>query len=344
MTDDGKNDVVERMRQRALELHEGGLDLSVSWSRADLERRLEQWPEAWGDDLMILIAGDFQPPAEDLRFESVGITVHHERKKNTVIKSALCVLQASVTIRERTIAGLHDAARRIGLLLGTWTLVGWGNGAIRWWSHITHGSMAVVGGSFDSEVDMKRAIDAIVGLPETVQTRVMAALYWVREPKSLLQESHRRDVLRVFSAYWNAFECLVEAVCILRPQQKTSTAEKRRLITDYVTDQGGSLTPGDIDTLYREVVNPGFVAKASHAIDVCLGSDADSFVQHCFTMEPKGQRLYQVRNAIAHGEIDAENIEELIRIEGRLRELWLVVWRMFGRLIPFPAPVGTPRS
>jgi hypothetical protein len=53
------------------------------------------------------------------------------------------------------------------------------------------------------------------------------------------------------------------------------------------------------------------------------------------------QRLYQIRNDINHGSVDAENPTELVRVEARLRMLWLIVWRMFGCFLPFPAPADS---
>ena len=88
-------------------------------------------------------------------------------------------------------------------------------------------------------------------------------------------------------------------------------------------------------------MNPGLVGKASHALRVCFGDDADEYIKECFLLADKGDRLYDIRNAINHGEVDAENPKELIRIESRLSRLWLIVWGMFGRIIPFSAPVDS---
>jgi hypothetical protein len=86
-------------------------------------------------------------------------------------------------------------------------------------------------------------------------------------------------------------------------------------------------------------VNPGFVGKASHALRECFPNEAETYIDECFKAEDRRKRLYDIRNAINHGEVDAENPDELIRIESRLKLLWMIVWRMFGRIVPFPAPV-----
>jgi hypothetical protein len=74
---------------------------------------------------------------------------------------------------------------------------------------------------------------------------------------------------------------------------------------------------------------------------VCLEEEADYYIRECFKL-PRGQdRLYDIRNAINHGDIDAENPNELLRVEARLGRLWMIIWRMFGRLVPFPAPLDS---
>jgi hypothetical protein len=53
-------------------------------------------------------------------------------------------------------------------------------------------------------------------------------------------------------------------------------------------------------------------------------------------LSPKEERLYDIRNAINHGDVDAENPNELLRLEARLRRLWLILWRMFGPFVGAP--------
>ena len=105
--------------------------------------------------------------------------------------------------------------------------------------------------------------------------------------------------------------------------------------------RGGRLTAADVQKCYQDLVNPGFVGKASHALKVCFGSDGDRYAEECFRLSPQEERLYDIRNAINHGDIDAENPNELLRVQARLGRLWMIVWRMFGRFIPFPTPVDS---
>jgi len=147
-------------------------------------------------------------------------------------------------------------------------------------------------------------------------------------------------LFRIYSAYWNAFECLVEAVLVLYPLHKLTKSEKQRLIEDYMAKRDGKITSEDIVRCYQEIVNPGFVGKASHALNMCFSDEAESYIRECFRLDDRINRLYDIRNAINHGDIDAENPLELLRVESRLHELWIIVWRLFGKFVPFPAPAG----
>ena len=325
--------------KRAQKLKGTGLHFIQAHGIASLELRIKQWPKDWGEYLQVLIYGDFQPLEAPLEISSLGIVIHPEKLENTVIRSALCVHKAIVTINEKSVSALIDAAQRINVFLGARTLVGWGNGTCSWWSFVTHGTASGAMTVLDHK-DLPMAIDGIQSLPPELRLKLDSALYWVREPKNSIFEFYRNDILRIYSAYWNAFECLVEAVNIIKPRNKRSKKEKQQLIYRLVENNSGKLTPKIIEECYKEVVNPGFVAKASHALTICFEEKAESYINECFRLAEKNNRLYEIRNAINHGNIDAENPNELIRVESRINELWMIVWRMFGKLIPFPAPKG----
>jgi len=255
----------------------------------------------------------------------------------------MTVLEATVKVKEKSVPALIDAARRINLLLGAYTLHGWGNAGCGWWSWLTHDSSGGVLTKLTHD-GIERSIMGILKLPAEVRRKLEAALFWVREPRNLLLESYRPDVLRVYSSYWNAFECLVGAVGILKPRPKLTKSEKQAQIDEFVRQRGGKLTPEDIKDCYYNFVNPGFVGKASHALSVCFGNEGERYAEECFRLPNRHDRLYDIRNAINHGEIDAENPKELLRVEARLRRLWMIVWRMFRCFLPFPAPADSKEA
>jgi hypothetical protein len=130
--------LIERLSERSRELKAGGLDWSQAHAIAWLEEWIRQWPTAWGDELQILLYGDFKAPSSKIEIPSLGITVYPEKTQKTFIRGAMTVLTASVTVEEKSVAAVIDAARRINILLGTYTVHGWGNGACGWWSWVTH--------------------------------------------------------------------------------------------------------------------------------------------------------------------------------------------------------------
>jgi len=257
---------------------------------------------------------------------------------NSFIRSALCVLKARVKIPERSVKALVDAAARINTLLGVLAVLNWGNSGSGWWSHVTHGSIGGVMPKIEP-VRVQKVVEALGKLPPPVARKVRSALYWIREPRQLVMEGHRSDVLRVYAGYWNAFECLIEAVCLLRPSPKLGRAEKQAGIDAFVTARNGKLDAAAIAECYKAFVDPGFVAKASHALRVCFPDRADQYVVECFRMKPEQDRLYDIRNAINHGDVDADNPSELLRVEDRHHRLWMIVFGMLGLIIPIDRPL-----
>jgi hypothetical protein len=326
------------IRQRTQELMASGIRAGHARSLASLEMRIARWPSDWGDDLHVVIYGDFEAPAIELDFPHLGITIEPEKLANTFIGSAVCVLKARVRISEKSVEALIGAAARINTLLGVWAALNWGNSGSGWWSHVTHGSITGVMAKLESD-RAEKVVEALGRLPAPVARKVRSALYWVREPRQLMMEAHRCDVLRVYAGYWNAFECLVEAVCLLCPQPKLGRAEKQEAIDAFVASRDGKLNAAAISKCHKEIVEPGFVAKASYALRQCFLDRADQYVLECFGMKPKQDRLYDIRNAINHGDIDADNPSELLRVEDRHRRPWMIVFGMLGLLIPIDRPL-----
>jgi hypothetical protein len=326
------------LRQKAEELVASGIREGHARGLAQLELRIAQWPSEWDDDLLVLLYGDSDAPPAELDFPDLGITIEPEEVTTSFIKSAMCVLKARVKFKEKSVKALVDAAARINTLLGVLAVLNWGNCGSGWWSHVTHGSMGGVVPNLELG-RVQNVVAALRKLPEPVARKVRAALYWIREPRQLLMEGHRSDVLRVYAGYWNAFECLVEAVCLLCPQSKMRRAEKQAGIDAFVAKRNGKLDAAAISECYRAFVDPGFVAKASHALAVCFPYRADQYVAECFRMKPEKDRLYNIRNAINHGDIDAENPNELLRVEDRHSRLWMIVFGILGLILPIDRPL-----
>ena len=314
----------------------------------ELEQRIKDyWPESWGDNLHVWIYGDFDPPSKDIFLPALEITINHEAKDKTkrmIARSAQCEIEASIKIKNKSVDDIIHAVNRLNLFLGTWTLIEGGNGACSWWSPIAQ-DRRVAQLMQLGDYDINPVIDRILLLPKPIRQKINAALYWIREPRNQLSDSYRSDLLRKYSAYWNAFECLVDAVNKRTPEKRLSPSAKKAQIKGLIDGiiikaKNGELTPEDISDCHFKM-NPGFRSDASRALKVCFPKDADRFIYDCFEIREERnhpKRLYSIRNAIDHGFIDAENPEELERIKSRFTLLHIIVWRMFDYLIQIPHP------
>lgn len=315
-----------------------GHSIGHAHSLAEFEMKIAEWPVAWGDDFIALIYGDFDPPVLELEVPSLGIIIEPEKITGSIINSARCVLKARVKIQEKSISAVIDASSRLNTLLGILAVLDWGNSGSGWWSMLTHNWNGGVLPKIQSS-RVQRVIEELNKLPVPVAKKVRCALYWIREPRQLLWDGYRSDVLRVYAGYWNAFECLVEAVCLLRPQKKLSRDEKQACINDFIESRGGKLAAESVSECYKLYVNPGFVAKASHALEICFPERFKQYVNECFKMKPEADRLYNIRNAINHGDVDADDPRELLRVEDRHSRLWMIVFGMLGLIIPTDRPM-----
>jgi hypothetical protein len=331
-----KDWIVERARNLT-ESH--GYPWPLALDRAVLEHRLREWPQAHGSNLHFLLLGDFQPPANPVRSEALRIEIDNAPQDHAKYGFGALgtILLGKAAMSSIDVPGVLDAVRRINIFLGALTLTSWGNNSFAWWSWM----LQVHGGGILQSLDaafVDGIATAMTAFPRRVQEKIASAMFWIRDPTTSFYERHQRDELRRYAGYWNALECLVDAVCILRPQPKLSAQEKHSRLNALLKDKGDNLAVEDVEAFYREVVNPGLVAKAAHAFSICFPDFADRYVDICFKRKPRKERLYDIRNAINHGEIDAENPEELSRVDYHTSQLWVIVLGLFGRLVPFQAP------
>lgn len=88
MADTTLDDLVQRARR----YHAAGYDFSHAFELAAFETRVERWPEAWGQDLVAIVYGDFTPPAGPLVFARLGVTIDPDKLEGTIVKSAMTAL------------------------------------------------------------------------------------------------------------------------------------------------------------------------------------------------------------------------------------------------------------
>ena len=340
---------LDRMFARARKLQKKGKGFSEANGIARLEHRIETWlsPKKNFDGyLPIVVYGNFQAPEAELSISELGITIDPTPVKEKTVLPALCVLKGKITVEEQSLEAVCDASRRLDLFAGVWVIAHWTNSPVRWRSAITHG-MIRAGGALDKldKVDCLPVIKLIEDLHGELYKRVRAALYWVQEPHRSLLDGPENNALRTFTAYWSAFECLVAAVTADRPMSKLTKRERQKAIDDQLgawrtNDDPCPTLNRERVTILNQIVDPGLPVRSEHVFKVLFSDDAqvEKYMDQCFSRSDKQNRLYQVRNDISHGNIDASDLRELIRVEARVIELWLIVWGMFGRLVPFSTP------
>ncbi|MEW5756570.1 MAG: hypothetical protein AB1810_09725 [Pseudomonadota bacterium] len=321
---------IERMFERVREYQAAGNSFSHAFGLASLELRIESLPQEWGNELLAVIYGDFQPPVQDLVFDALGIIVLKVPLEAPHFR-AMTALQAKVRLGARSVAAIKDAARRLNILTGILSHANRG-APVRWWSSVTNpgrwGIPCTLG-----EGDPGLILSLVQLLPADVQQRVSAALYWKREPRGLLSEVYRADELAVYAGYWNAFECLVDAVCLLVPPTKLSSAQKTEAIAKKIEENAGRLSASEVADLYNKVVNPGLRYRARHALNLCAADRADYFMTQCFECTPDTQRLYNLRNWINHGKIDVDDPQTYMLINERFSELYSLVYATLNGLL-----------
>jgi hypothetical protein len=308
------------------------LNFRQALQKANLERNINIWPSEWGDNVLVVIYGDFIAPSEDVILPALGIKIDHNNKRDSKFNSAQCVLDVWIRVEEKSASAVLDAVRRLNIFLGLWTISGGCRGC-SWWSSVIDGLIKSGAGYGSQDIThLDPACSIILELPDNVRQKVAAALYWVRAPRNLSMNYYlyENDLLRVYSGYWNAFECLVDAVDLIKPKPSFPPSKKQeeidRFVAMQITDHY-KLTSEDIQNCYNKIVNPGFKGKAINALKTCF-PDPTYYIKECFEMPEKRDSLYQIRNAINHGNIDSFNPEELLRIEWRFSQLNPIVLGM----------------
>ena len=97
------NRFFEFIRRRTQELCATGMPEGPRSRHAMFEYRINQWPPEWGNELRGIIYGDFRAPAADLYFPDLGVVIEAGAVKESIARSATCVLKARVTVSEKSV-------------------------------------------------------------------------------------------------------------------------------------------------------------------------------------------------------------------------------------------------
>jgi len=163
-------------------------------------------------------------------------------------------------------------------------------------------------------------------LPERARSLVDRAASWFRQGKTgYFAGGWRSSIFAEYAAAWNAFECLVGAICSLNPPRGTNRTEKQQLINDYLASIGRPPTLQDIDFCYSRIVNPGLRHETTHALRLIFGATADQYLAELFSATPQENSLYNIRNDINHANINETKFEDWLRVGRGYARLSLIV-------------------
>lgn len=294
-----------------------------------LEQRILRRPAEWDGYLPVLIHGDLPLASEPVEFGALGIRLEAGDVQGSILRAAPRVLRLRVALPEFTVAGVIGALGRVDRLLDVFAAAGVARGACDWWCHIAAAESFTSGrGVLDDCVPALQSLDE---LPREVARKLRAALRWMRRRETGI---YPVDVFRDFSAAWNAFECLVEAVCLLKPPPHAEGDHRTLSMRRFIAGRGADLSLADIERCHRRYIDVGLADKAAHAFKLCLGDQAEATFRECFRAHPAREGLKAIRNAINRGDLDVDNLEERLRVEDALARLRWIDSALLARLLP----------
>jgi len=329
----------ERLLKAARKLHEEGKTWYEAYELADLDERIKQWPKDWGDDLHVSLYGGLEIQ-EKVDLPDLGITIDPKKsspKEGSYIFGAPYDYVAKVRVPQKDLASYLDGISRVEKFLSAWRMTDWGGAAIQYWCHFFPIDAQVVSCLDTKKLsDIKKTLSITEQYTDHQQTLIYRAVWWLRQCEIPIYNNPYPSVFGKYLSYWNAFECLTEAVCDKWKLTKGTKEQKNKIIQSYVAKHQ-TLTIVDIDELYNRVVSPGFRTQAKHALNICFGVVGAQYYEECFMKQPEDSRLYQVRNDIAHGNIVEYHLDTRRRVEKALRRLWVIVTNMLELLTQRPA-------
>lgn len=318
-------------------LREEGKSFIEASELADLDMKINQWPKNWGKDLQASIYGFLEIQVK-VELPELGITIEPKKEvpkkdEGGFVFGAPYAYSAKVQVSSRDKEGVLDAINRLEKFLSAWRMTEWPGRAINYWCFLFYRS-AGVQTCLDSEKldNTKRALSAISKYTEHQQRLIWQAAWWLRQCEEPFFNNPNPSVFREYLAYWNALECLTEAICDMGKPKKLTKSQKNTLISNYITQINRTPTYEDINKLYNQVVNPGLPQKVKQALSVCFGVVGEQYHRECFKKQPKESQLYQIRNDIAHGNIVEYEFDKRLRVEEALSRLHIIVNNMLSIL------------
>lgn len=310
--------------------------------RESLGERIASWPAEWGDYLRVSLFGAIDI-SSDLVWPELGIEISSKREEGTFAFQHFSTYPARVRVKSRDLEGVSDAIERLEDFLNAWHIAMCQSGStptfgagcsIHYYCSLLTLPYAVVSELTEHERRIRSFLQGCDKHSKEDRQKIMRAAWWIRQARhDFLSGAPIASIFALYSAYWNAFECLVDVFCDLVPMPKLSKLEKTQMISEFFSGKSWPPGPQDIASCYKEIVDPGIRQKARHVFnqiaDPKLG---DRFYEECFTKQEGCYPLYQIRNDIDHGSIVEYDVESRWRVLNGLERLQAIVVPLFTSL------------
>jgi len=312
-----------------------GIAHPEAFERARLEQSIQSWPEAWGDYLQVWLYGGIEITS-DVEVQGLGLYISSERKTGKFVFHAPWAYLCRLEVKSKDLPGVLDAIRRLEKFLNSWHVVSLGRTIHYFCVFFFQG--ADVQTSLTGELEeVKQFLNTLETYQPHQQELILRAAWWLRQSQhSFLSGVSSPSSYAMYSAYWNAFECLVEVVCDLVPLPSSSASQKAKEVAEFFQRLSGAPTPADVETCYQLHVNPGLQKRARHALALVFGLAGEQYFDMCFKQRPKRNQLYQIRNDINHANIVEFNLDDRLRVENGLHRLHYIVLNIFFVLTKQP--------
>jgi hypothetical protein len=331
-------------------------DRSYAHAAADFLRlnlALGCWPEKWGNSFQVELFGSFRLKGA-LSFKDLGVTIDGRREFGKANFGARWFYGAKVNVRTRDLAGFLNGLERLERAIGVLHLASvqsfrnCGPGvAIQyqcaffefevWGPELATSDWRAVDITESRGLALSISAD-VAALEQSTALLVWRAVWWIRHARhdEFTGQQHP-SLFLIYLSYWNALECLIQAVEFIKPPAKPSKNEKNAAVAAFFLRLARPPTAADVADCFHQLVNPGIKSRARNAFEFAESTDkefraVDAF-DMCFDREPSDQRLYQVRNDIDHGNIVEFQLATRQRVQKCLGELSSIVLRLLHAVV-----------
>jgi hypothetical protein len=299
--------------------------------RAWLEDKIRAWADTPGDELVFWLYGGIQVDS-DIDLPDVGVHVSSQRKTANFVFKAQSAYECRVRVRSKDLPVVLDAVERLETFLSAWCVTGRG-ATIQYFCSLLFSGGEVFSWPPDQLTGIKHFLSALNRRRGRQRDLILRAAWWVRQShESLSTGKWNPSMFSMYAAYWNALECLTEAICDAVPPKKLSKVEKTQGVSRFFRDLGRIPGPADVDECYRLYVDPGFRQRARHALRQAFGVVGEQYYKECFEKKPETERLYQIRNDINHANIVEFKLDDRLRVGNGLVRLRLIVLNLLSLL------------